>query len=205
MRLHGILYGRLTMRIFLFIVLGHIMNISIAFQARAIMARLRHRSGPYNCNSELPSDPDRDKPQTIENVEEFLELTRNSGGKGGVYEIDAAVFETWKKKRGKIDFDGDDENEGQNERTYEQQRMANDPELQADIDLEKMEEARAVIFQRLLGSTPYETPTSSQEEREEQKIPEPVPSEEQVKRKQRLMRELAEGMKINLAKEKKGL
>ena len=179
------------------------------------------------------------EPQTIQNLEELAELQKgnSSGREVGVYHMDAALLEAWKEAGGDVPANadsssGEDELGGRRREdlqgeqaeavtyTYEEQRLRNDVTLQAELDLQKVEEAREIMFRRVLGTAPYDTigpeapgdhdvdaseyTQASQEAEVEAKLrSRQKPSEEEVQRKQRLMREIAEGMKLNLAKEKK--
>tara|TARA_A100001035_G_C27610850_1_gene420820 strand:- start:179 stop:754 length:576 start_codon:yes stop_codon:yes gene_type:complete len=158
------------------------------------------------------------EPRVIRNLEELAELQKcGMKGKEGVYQMDASLLEAWTEAGGDMPLDAavGKESEGLEEETgtsYEKQRLENDVAVQADLDLQKVEEARSMMFQRLLGSDPFDTheapldggqdgvnmdsPRSDNDAKQK-------PSQEQVDRKQQLMREIAEGMKLNLAKERK--
>ena len=79
---------------------------------------------------------------------------------------------------------------------------------QGDLDLEKVEEARAAILQKVLGNgSQYEVFDNLESEKEDEydefmiKKSQEEPTDEQIKRRKELMREIAEGMKaLNLRK-----
>lgn len=176
------------------------------------------------CSSDIP-DEEQENGQ-VPRIGSGYELDEVVKQSGGVYHVDSEVFEAWQKGRssGEDDLGVVGEGEGfhnieelqdssvsddsEAEYGYAKMRLENDPVEQGDLDLEKVEEARAAILQKVLGNgSQYEVLDNLESEKEDEydefmiKKSQEEPTDEQIERRKELMREIAEGMKaLNLRK-----
>ncbi len=179
----------------------------------------------YSCVPESEGEDDTRIPK-IRDVTELGDVAKRQDG---VYHLDSEVLEAWQDSLGNRSDEGDsqaqrvalsmsniqDENgascSDDDLYKYAKSRLENDASLQGDMDLEKAEEARAIILEKLLGASGdgalrgYSSSSDAQPNEEEDAGPSrrrPEPTEEQIARRKEIMRDIAEGMKqLNLRKE----
>lgn len=179
-------------------------------------------------SSDMPDAEGGEEPvQRISSAEELDEAAKQPGG---VYHVDSEVLKAWQEglldgdeEVASVDMRGDASNNAEEleelstshgddaEYEYVKMRLENDPVQQGDLDLKKVEEARAAILRKVLGENCQHEGVGHGEDEVEVVEHEVFmdrkrlePTDEQIERRKELMQEIASGMKkINQLKEVK--